>query len=127
MSEPNARRYSLSLVERNGGAAHTAADEPSEMSPGTVSGHSRRDFLKAAGFTFAGTLLGGCQRAPVQEAVPPLIQTEEIISGRSSEYASTCGACSAGCGLLVKTRDGRPIKLEGSPEHPLSMGGLCAA
>jgi molybdopterin-containing oxidoreductase family iron-sulfur binding subunit len=88
---------------------------------------SRRDFLKAAGFTFAGALASGCQRAPVQEAIPPLSQPEESFAGRASYYASTCGACPAGCGMLVKTVDGRPIKLEGNPEHPASKGGLCAA
>src|ERR1019366_3311376 len=49
-----------------------------------------------------------------------------LIPGRSYDYASTCGGCSAGCGLLVRNRDGRPIKLEGNPDHPLSRGGLCA-
>jgi molybdopterin-containing oxidoreductase family iron-sulfur binding subunit len=89
-------------------------------------GPSRREFLKLAGFAFAGTALAGCQRAPVQYAVPYLVAPEEITPGRSYNYASTCGGCSAGCGLLVKNRDGRPIKLEGNPEHPLSRGGLCA-
>src|SRR5260370_174752 len=60
-------------------------------------------------------------------SVPYLVAPEEITPGRSYSYASTCGGCSAGCGLLVKNRDGRPIKLEGNPEHPLSRGGLCAA
>jgi molybdopterin-containing oxidoreductase family iron-sulfur binding subunit len=46
--------------------------------------------------------------------------------GRAYWYASVCGACAAGCGILAKGRDGRPIKLEGTPEHPLSRGGLCA-
>jgi molybdopterin-containing oxidoreductase family iron-sulfur binding subunit len=91
------------------------------------SGFSRRDFLRAAGFTFTGVLLGGCQRAPEQEAIPLLDQPEGIVAGQASYYASTCAACSAGCGLLVKSRDGRPIKLEGNPEHPVSKGGLCAA
>jgi Fe-S-cluster-containing dehydrogenase component len=86
---------------------------------------SRRAFLKMAGFTFMGAL-AGCQRAPVQNAVPPLVQAENVIPGRSLTYASTCGACQAGCGILVKNRDGRPIKLEGNPNHPLSRGGLCA-
>jgi molybdopterin-containing oxidoreductase family iron-sulfur binding subunit len=90
-------------------------------------GPSRRDFLKLAGFAFAGTVLAGCNRAPVQYAIPHLMPPDEIIPGRSYHYASTCGGCSAGCGLLVKNRDGRPIKLEGNPEHPLSRGGLCAA
>jgi molybdopterin-containing oxidoreductase family iron-sulfur binding subunit len=91
------------------------------------SGTSRRDFLKAAGFSFAGALLGGCQRAPVEEALAPLVGPEKIIPGQAFTYASTCGACSAGCGMLVKSHDGRPIKLEGDPSHPMSKGGLCAA
>ncbi len=94
---------------------------------GGGSSPSRRDFLKLAGFAFAGTALAGCERAPVQHAVPYLIAPEGIIPGRSYNYASTCGGCRAGCGLLVKNRDGRPIKLEGNPDHPLSRGGLCAA
>ena len=46
--------------------------------------------------------------------------------GRPWLYASTCGACEARCGLLVTTRDGRPVKLEGNPDHPLSSGATCA-
>jgi len=99
----------------------------SETKTATGGGPSRREFLKAAGFTFAGALVGGCQRAPEQEAIPPLSQPEDIVAGRPSYYASTCDACRAGCGMLVKSYDGRPIKLEGNPEHPLSRGGLCAA
>src|SRR5271166_548953 len=90
-------------------------------------GFSRREFLKIAGFAFAATAGAGCQRAPVQYAVPRLSPVEEIVPGRSYFYASTCGGCSAGCGVLVKNRDGRPIKLEGNPTHGLSRGGLCAA
>jgi molybdopterin-containing oxidoreductase family iron-sulfur binding subunit len=90
-------------------------------------GLSRRGFLKLAGFAFAGTAVAGCQRAPVQYALPYLVPPQEILPGRSYDYASTCGGCSAGCGLLIKNHDGRPIKLEGNPEHPLSRGGLCAA
>ena len=86
----------------------------------------RRDFLKAAGFSVALAAATGCSRAPVQKAMPLLNQPETIVPGRALFYASTCGGCSAGCGVLVKVRDGRPIKLEGNPEHPLSRGGLCA-
>ena len=88
---------------------------------------SRRSFLKAAGFTAAVAAVGaGCSHAPVEKAIPYLIQPEEIVPGVSYFYATTCGGCSAGCGVLAKNRDGRPIKLEGNPEHPLSRGGLCA-
>ena len=97
------------------------------MSDSNAGGTSRRNFLKAAGFTFAGALLSGCHRAPEQEAIPPLSQPEDVVAGRATYYASTCDACRAGCGMLVKSYDGRPIKLEGNLEHPLSKGGLCAA
>jgi molybdopterin-containing oxidoreductase family iron-sulfur binding subunit len=94
--------------------------------PAARRGLSRRDFLCAAGFAIAGTALAGCQRAPVQQALPLLVQPEGAVAGRADYYASVCAGCSAGCGLLVKVRDGRPIKLEGNPDHPLSRGGLCA-
>src|SRR6516164_3396123 len=87
---------------------------------------SRRSFLKAAGFTATVTALAaGCSHAPVEKAIPYLIQPEEIVPGVSYFYATTCGGCSAACGVLAKNRDGRPIKLEGNPEDPLSRGGLC--
>ncbi len=86
----------------------------------------RRGFLKAAGFTISGAWATGCTRTPVDKAIPFLVQPEEIVPGRSLWYAATCGGCTAGCGTLVKCRDGRPIKIEGNREHPLSTGGLCA-
>ncbi len=91
-----------------------------------VQGVNRRDFLKLAGFTFGGALLAGCQPAKVEKAIPFLIQPEELTPGVATWYATTCAGCSAGCGVLAKNRDGRPIKLEGNPDHPISKGGLCA-
>jgi Fe-S-cluster-containing dehydrogenase component/anaerobic selenocysteine-containing dehydrogenase len=102
------------------------ADESREAPGDGGSAPSRRDILRLAGFAFAGAAFAGCQRAPVHYAVPYLVPPDEIVPGRSYDYASTCEGCSARCGLLVKNRDGRPIKLEGNPEHPLSRGGLCA-
>ncbi|MBI3933440.1 MAG: 4Fe-4S dicluster domain-containing protein [Acidobacteria bacterium] len=96
---------------------------PPEEFPG---GWSRRGFLRAAGFALAGAVLTGCNRAPVQKAIPLLVQPEFLTPGQAVYYASTCGGCAAGCGILIKNRDGRPIKLEGNRQHPLSRGGLCA-
>src|SRR5439155_4923253 len=83
------------------------------------------DFLEiiGAGTTFAAA---GCARKPVEKILPYLKMPEEAIPGKAVWYASTCGECPAACGVLVKTREGRPIKLEGMKEHPLSRGGLCA-
>jgi molybdopterin-containing oxidoreductase family iron-sulfur binding subunit len=87
----------------------------------------RRDFLKVAGFSFAAATLTACSRAPVEKAIPLLVQPEGFVPGVAQYYASTCNGCAAGCGMLVKVRDGRPIKLEGNPQHALSRGGLCAS
>ncbi len=86
---------------------------------------TRRDFLKllGAGAAFAAA---GCARRPVEKVLPYLKAPEEITPGNAVWYASTCGECPAACGTLVRTREGRPIKVEGNREHPLSRGGLCA-
>ncbi len=89
-----------------------------------VNGLSRRTFLELLGYTAAGLTLASC-RAPEQKIIPFVSQPPEMTPGVASWYASTCAGCSAGCGVLVKVRDGRPIKIEGNPEHPLNRGGLC--
>ena len=89
-------------------------------------GVSRRNFLEAAGFATSLVALGGCQRAPTT-VVPALAnETDNVRPGRARSFATTCGGCAAGCGMLATVRDGRPLKMEGMPEHPLSRGGLCA-
>ena len=88
---------------------------------------SRRDFLTRMGFVLAASAVAGCSRGAVQQAIPFLIKPEETMPGVATWYASTCAGCLAGCGLLVKTRDGRPIKIEGNPDSPRSGGGTCAA
>jgi molybdopterin-containing oxidoreductase family iron-sulfur binding subunit len=88
----------------------------------------RRDFLKLIGVG-AGTAATttGCYRAAElpEKLVPYVVQPEEITPGVAVSYASTCQGCSAACGLYVTTREGRPIKLEGNPEHPVNQGKLC--
>src|SRR5262245_45679072 len=64
---------------------------------------TRRSFLKAAGFSFAGAVAASCSRGPASGAVPFIQQPEGVIPGRARLYASTCGACEAGCGVLVTT------------------------
>jgi len=119
-----ARHYWKSLEERDG--AEQSADEfPEPLTSPTVQ-FDRRSFLRATGLGVATAALAGCSRAPVEKVIPLLVQPEEAIPGKSYFYATTCGGCSAGCGALAKVRDGRPVKLEGNPEHTVSRGGLCA-
>jgi Fe-S-cluster-containing dehydrogenase component len=89
-------------------------------------GVSRRTFLRAAGFGVAAATLSACSRAPVRAIVSSLAGAEGLPPGRAYHIATTCGGCPAACGVLAKCVDGRPVKLEGLPGHPVSAGGLCA-
>lgn len=85
----------------------------------------RRDFLK---FFSASTVAAttACVQRPVETAIPYVNQPNDQFPGEPVFYASTCGDCSTGCGVMVRTREGRPTKVEGLPEHPVSQGRLCA-
>ena len=114
---------------RSAGDLENASPEISTI--GEVNGDpdfftTRRSFLKAAGFSFIGAVAASCSRAPAPSAIPYVQQPEHLVPGRPILYASTCEACEARCGLLVTTRDGRPLKIEGNPDHPLSNGATCA-
>src|SRR5262252_3816047 len=121
LEEPMEKRYWRTLAEREQ-PTDGGVEFPENPLQQIDAGPSRRGFLKAAGFAFAGTVFTGCSRAPVEKAMPYLVQPENLLAGRAQYYASTCGACPAGCGLLVKVRDGRPIKLEGNRDQAISRG-----
>jgi Fe-S-cluster-containing dehydrogenase component/anaerobic selenocysteine-containing dehydrogenase len=77
-------------------------------------GTSRRDFLKVLGFSFgSAAIMAGCKR-PVQKALPYVIQPPEVTPGKSLYYATGYYDGHEYSGVLVKTRDGRPIKIEGN-------------
>ncbi|HUP02309.1 MAG TPA: molybdopterin dinucleotide binding domain-containing protein [Gemmatimonadota bacterium] len=86
----------------------------------------RRDFLRLLGVTGAGTLTACDAKVGPQSLIPYLVPQEDITPGVPTWYASTCRECPAGCGVHVKTREGRVIKLEGNPENPVNRGKLCA-
>src|SRR5262245_17203065 len=96
------KRYWLTVVDSDG--PKTTCHEEENGEPDFVT--TRRSFLKAAGFTFAGAVASGCTRAPEVEALPYVQAPEGIVPGRAVFYATTCGACESRCGLLVTTRDG---------------------
>jgi molybdopterin-containing oxidoreductase family iron-sulfur binding subunit len=70
--------------------------------------------------------LSGCSTDRVERLVPYLVQSEDQVPGLATVYASSCLECPAGCGLHVRTREGRAVKLEGNPGHPINAGTLCA-
>jgi len=87
---------------------------------------NRRDFLKLCGYSLAiTTVLSSCENA-VQKAIPYLNKPEEITPGVANYYASTYINGSDYASILVKTREGRPIKIEGNNLSPIS-NGACSA
>jgi anaerobic selenocysteine-containing dehydrogenase len=88
---------------------------------------SRRNFLKAGALGAASAVLAGCQFPRRWVALEPYVRPpEEQLAGVATWYASTCRQCPAGCGIIVRIMNGRALKIEGNPEHPLNRGKLCA-
>lgn len=88
-------------------------------------GVARRDFLKLMGASIA-LASTACIRRPVDYIVPYANHPPEITPGVANYYASSFTYGGQSYGLVVKTREGRPIKLEGNPRHPVNKNGLSA-
>ncbi len=91
---------------------------------------NRRTFLKLVGMG-SMSIAAGC--SPEYQGGPyphktlfSLVQApDDMVIGEPTWYASTCRECPAGCGVLAKNREGRVIKVEGNPLHPINRGRLC--
>jgi len=84
---------------------------------------SRRDFLKMMGFSIAAASLSACE-TPVKKAIPYLNKPIDVDPGIPNYYASTYMNSGNYCGIIVKTREGRPIKIEGNNMCPITRGGV---
>src|SRR4051812_24307878 len=90
-------------------------------------GLDRRRFLKVLGATSAGAAaVSACASDQPEKLIPYLMPVEDQIPGISTWYATTCRECPAGCGLHVRVREGRAVKIEGNPDHPINHGKLCS-
>lgn len=91
---------------------------------------NRRTFLKLVGMG-SMSIAAGCspdyQGGPYpHKTLFSLVQApDDMVIGKPTWYASTCRECPAGCGILAKNREGRVIKVEGNPQHPINRGRLC--
>ena len=100
---------------------------PFDLSDGIFNATTpRRDFLKFLGFsTVAATLVASCEM-PVRKAIPYAIKPEDIVPGVPNYYASTFVDGGEYCAIVIKTRDGRPIKVEGNDMSSITKGGTTA-
>ena len=92
---------------------------------GEGEGSSRRDFLKMMGFGIAAVSLAACE-APVRKAIPYVNKPVDVDPGVPNYYASTYANGGDYCSIVVKTREGRPIKIEGNKLSKITQGGTNA-
>ena len=87
---------------------------------------NRRDLLKFMGASMALAGLTGCRGVflPQDKVVPYVKAPEELVPGKALYYASAVTLAGYATGVLVEQREGRPIFIQGNPEHPASLGAL---
>src|SRR5579875_2614297 len=86
----------------------------------------RRDFLKYLGFSTTAAVLAASCKTPVRKAIPYVNRPENLVPGVAKYYASTYVSDGDVVPVLVKVRDGRPIKIEGNDLCSFSRGGTTA-
>jgi len=102
-----------------------ANQEFSTPDPSEDTGHSRRDFLKMMGFGVSAATLAACE-TPVRKAIPYVNKPVDVDPSIANYYASTYVNGGDYCSIVVKTREGRPIKIEGNGLSPVTLGGTSA-
>jgi formate dehydrogenase major subunit len=85
-------------------------------------GISRRDFFKLSG----GTVVAGALATGISPGATAAEGQEELRIQGAQETKTICPYCSVGCGLIVHSKDGKVINVEGDPEHPINEGTLCS-
>jgi molybdopterin-containing oxidoreductase family iron-sulfur binding subunit len=86
-------------------------------------GLSRRSFLKMAAASLALAGVTACTKQPAQEILPYVKQPAELVLGEPLFYATAMVQGGFARGILVKSLEGHPIKVDGNPQHPASLGG----
>jgi len=100
-------------------------DRHSGDQPDKPNNFSRRSFMSLMGASLALAGLAGCRR-PVEKIVPYVSQPEEVTLGVPRKYATTMPLSTSAYGMLVECVEGRPIKIEGNPDHPSTLGSSSA-
>jgi Fe-S-cluster-containing dehydrogenase component len=124
-------RYWQSLRGLNNGVNEQKAKEfmdgvTDDFSLSEMSVMSRKKFLALLSASAAFAAAGCSEYQDRGQIVPYTRKPAEVTPGVSNFYASTCAGCAQSCGILVKTREGRPIKVDGNPDHPVNRGKTCA-
>ena len=82
----------------------------------------RREFLTLMSASLALAGLTACTRQPAEKILPYVKQPEELVPGRPLFFATAVAHDGYARGVLVESHEGRPTKIEGNPDHPVSLG-----
>src|SRR5919109_4500741 len=85
---------------------------------------NRRDFFRVVAAGGASAAATGCQRTS-ERLLPLVVPNEQLVPGVAAWFSTVCRECPAGCGVIARNREGRTVKLEGNPDHPVNHGALC--
>jgi MoCo/4Fe-4S cofactor protein with predicted Tat translocation signal len=113
----------VKYAHREFGDAPTTDEKGEALIDGTNT--NRRDFLKVLGFGVSAVTLAACE-APVKKTIPYLNKPEDVEPTIANWYASTFTDGGDYASVLVKTREGRPIKIEGNKSSSITKGALSA-
>jgi molybdopterin-containing oxidoreductase family iron-sulfur binding subunit len=104
------------------------AVDPFEQALQEGTSSNRRNFLKVFGFSVSSAaVLTACSKTPVKYSLPYVDKPSEILPSVANYYASSFFDGSEYVSVLVKSREGRPIKIEGNPSSTVTKGGASAA
>src|SRR2546428_6461168 len=113
------------------GSTESDMSEPGTSGPGAA-GMDRRAFFKIVATSGAAVAAAGCGKEAEEllgqtptKLIPYVVPPDGIVPGVAAYFSTVCRECPSGCGLVAKNRDGRVIKLEGNPDHPVNAGALC--
>ncbi|MFP2963355.1 TAT-variant-translocated molybdopterin oxidoreductase, partial [Myxococcus sp. 1LA] len=125
-SEPGyGQTYWRSLEEKLGTPEYLEETRPefpvgADLAP---SGFVRREFMQLLGASLALAGATACSTRPVDERLLPYTKTPpELVPGNPLHYASGMTLAGHTSGLLITAREGRPVKIEGNPDHPVNQG-----
>ncbi len=119
------KKYWRTLAERTGAAEveqWLRAEFPNVLDEAS-SEIGRRDFIRLMGASAALAGFGACTKQPLEKIVPYVKQPEQIVSGKPLHFATACTFGGYAQGILVRSNEGRPTKIEGNADHPASLGG----
>jgi MoCo/4Fe-4S cofactor protein with predicted Tat translocation signal len=126
----NTLRYWRSLEELQDDAQFTAALErefPRLASFWDSRTMDRRHFLQLAAATIALGTMTGCNETPTEPIMPYVRAPEQLVAGIANHFATAMPRSGGAIGLVVTSQMGRPIKIEGNPQHSASLGATDAA